>query len=60
MSVVTGLDRMRQVWKKIMEREDCVEITGYEKWGLQWMLECLERAIRRYEKEAARVRKYYR
>ena len=59
MSVQTGLKRMRQVWINIMERTDRVEITGYDEYGLKWMLECLNKAIKRYESEAKRVRKYY-
>ena len=60
MSVQTGLKRMRGIWVKIMKRPDRVEVTGYDEYGLEWMLECLEKAIKRYEGEARRVRKYYR
>jgi len=51
---------MREIWVEIMERPDRVELTGYGRSGLKWMLECLDKAIKRYESEARRVRKYYR
>jgi len=56
-SVQQGLKRLQQVWVKISERPDVAEITGYDKWGMNAMLEALEKAIKRYEAEAARIRK---
>ena len=60
MSVQKGLRTIRIILVKLAERPDCVEVCSYE--GSQLIdvwIPILDRAIKRYESEAIRTRKYY-
>jgi len=59
MSVVRHLERLREILKDIAKRKDCAEITHYDKIAMDIFVESLERAIKRYKSESARVKKYY-
>ena len=60
MSVVSDLERLKRILEDLAKDPRCVEICGYN--GDQvgkYFMEALDRAIKRYKSEAARVRKYY-
>jgi len=60
MSVQGNLRRLRYILLALAEHPDCVKIAGYDGQQVKWFIEGLDRAIHRYESEAARTRKYYR
>ena len=59
MSVQNELRRLKQMVVKISERKDVAEITGYDKYGVELLIETIDRVLKRYQKEAKRIRKYY-
>jgi len=59
MSVVNGLKRLREILLDLAAQPNCAEICHYDGQQVKWFIEDLDRAIRRYESEAARIRKYY-
>ena len=59
MSVRVGLERARDILMDLSNRPDCAEITGYDGIALRIFATYVDRAIRRYKREAKRIRKYY-
>jgi len=59
LSVQRDLERVRDVLKELAKRPDCAELTGFSQWAVRRWVETLERVLKRYGKEAKRVRKYY-
>jgi len=60
LSVVNKLRSCRYLLVKLGESSDCVNITGYDLDSVEYFIGGLDRAIKRYESEARRVKKYYR
>ena len=58
--IVGDLKTIRYILDKIKKRPDVAKITGYDRVAIEIFIQSLERTIKRYEKEARRVRKYYR
>lgn len=60
MSVVSKLRSCRYFLLKLGKSPDCVKITGYDLDAIKYNVDGLDRAIKHYESEAKRVKKYYR
>lgn len=59
MAVVKDLRRIDYILDKLKEHPDVVKITGWNRWSIEAFQDGLRRAIRRYEKDTARVKKHY-
>jgi len=66
MSVVRGLIATEYTLKRLISfleteyRDYVIKLANADEYRLEWMLNCVRRAIRRYKAESKRTRKYYR
>jgi len=60
MSVQNDLKRLKRILEDLAEHPMCVEICRYDGRQIKYIfMEGLNRAIKHYESEARRVKKYY-
>lgn len=57
--MIKDLRHLRDILAGLANRSDCAEITGYNSTAIKIKTRALDRAIKKYENEALRVKKYY-